>query len=175
MLVNNYGLFWRREHVFWGRGRNAGHLKGVKASAKSGNAVDFRDQQGIYCLYDDNFRLVYVGQAGGGKTQRLWDRLKQHTTDALADRWSKFSWFGIRSVNKTGLLRVEKAAAHPPLNDVLNHIEAILIAASEPPHNRQGGRFGDATDQYLQHYDKENLGPEVTSMIRDLWDKLQNG
>ena len=26
MLIQNYGLFWRREHVFWGGGSYAGHL-----------------------------------------------------------------------------------------------------------------------------------------------------
>lgn len=63
-LVMNYGLFWHRSRIVWGRGNNRGHLKG--RLAKTGTPVDFRDQRGVYCLYDDNFRLVYIGQAGGG-------------------------------------------------------------------------------------------------------------
>ena len=70
-----------------------------------------REQAGVYVLYDDNFRLVDVGQAG-----------------ALG---------AARPFIKSG--------------DILNHIEAILISAAEPPHNRQGGRFGEAVEQSLQY------------------------
>lgn len=138
MLVKNYGLFWRREWIFWGRGRNAGHLKGVRSTSITSEPINFRKQQGVYLLYDDSFELVYVGQAGANDKNRLFDRLKQHTKDPLSDRWSKFSWFGVRTVNQDGALHAEAAAAHPSLRDVLNHIEAILIAAAEPRHNRQG-------------------------------------
>lgn len=171
MLIHNYGLFWRRENVFWGRGRKAGHLKGFLASARTAEPIDFRDQQGIYVLYDDGFRIVYVGQAGSGGKSRLFNRLKRHTKDLLSDRWARFSWFGVRGVRQNGKLRAENIAAHPQLNEVLDHIEAVLIAAAEPPHNRQGGRFGDNVDQYLQYRDEENLGPRMTEMIREMWKK----
>ena len=100
MLIQNYGLFWRRDNVFWGRQNNKGKLEGYPAKAKprsgkNGNVVNFRDQQGIYCLYDELFRLVYVGQAGANDKQRLFGRLKTHTTDQLAARWERFSWFGL--------------------------------------------------------------------------------
>ena len=169
MLVKNYGLFWRRDWIHWGKGKNPGHLKGVWSKAKTSDTIDFRYQQGVYVLYDENFRMVYVGQAGANDKWRLFDRLKDHTKDPLADRWSKFSWFGVRGVNKTGKLSAENVAAHPLLRDVLNHIEAILIAAAEPAHNRQGGRFGENVKQFLQYRDKDNLGPEVSEMVRDLW------
>lgn len=172
MLVYNYGLFWRRSWMHWGRGSNPGHLKGLRVGAKTGEAVDFREQQGVYCLYDDGFRLVYVGQAGGKNDQRLFDRLKQHREDAVSERWTRFSWFGIRQVIGNGALKAEKGAAHPEIGDVLNHIEAILIAAAEPVHNRQGGRFGENVEQYLQYRDDDNLGPEVPEMIRKLWENL---
>src|SRR3954471_20880699 len=96
-LIQNYGLFWRRSNVLWGRPRVLGHLKGIRARAMSAPAVDFRDQAGVYVLYDDNFRLVYVGQAGAGN-DFLFSRLRRHRKDALADRWTRFSWFGIRWV-----------------------------------------------------------------------------
>jgi hypothetical protein len=171
MLVQNYGLFWRRALIHFGAGKNAGHLKEKLIGAKRDDPVDFRDQQGVYCLYDDSFRLVYVGQAGGKNDQRLFDRLKQHREDFVSDRWTKFSWFVIRRVLGNGDLQVEKATAHPDIGDVLNHIEAILIAAAEPVHNRQGGRFGESCEQYLQYRDVDNLGPETTEMIRDLWQR----
>jgi len=119
MLIHNYGLFWRRSDVFWGRPKVNGHLKGFSAKQIKSNPVDFRDQQGVYILYDDNFKIVYVGQSGNG-SQRLFLRLKQHKRDALAERWSRFSWFGIRSVLNSGKLSADKQAAHPKIGEILN-------------------------------------------------------
>jgi len=59
MLIQNYGLFWKRSDVFWGHQGVTGHLKGLKADNLKSDAVDFRNQQGVYVLYDDNFRLLY--------------------------------------------------------------------------------------------------------------------
>lgn len=168
MLMYNYGLMWRRERVFWGRGSNAGHLNGLLSTATTSDPVDFRDQQGIYVLYDDNFNMVYAGQAGSGN-QRLFDRLKQHTKDQVADRWSRFSWFGIRKVNKDGSLKSEKLNSTVQLSQILDHMEAIIIASAEPPHNKQGGRFGSDVQQYLQQYDADNLGPEMKQMIQEIY------
>ncbi len=146
----------------------AGHLQGYPAGMAFA-IVDFRDQQGVYCLYDDAFRMVYVGQAGANDKQRLFDRLKNHQWDFLADRWSKFSWFGIRWVTKANTLAAEAEGTHTTAGSVLNHIEAILKSASEPPHNRQGGRFGDEVRQYLQYRDADKLGPTTDDMIRKIY------
>jgi hypothetical protein len=167
MLIQNYGLFWRRADVFWGRQRVSGHLRGYPARAKF-SLVDFRGQQGVYCLYDENFRIVYIGQAGANE-QRLFNRLRQHRTDALAQRWTRFSWFGIRWIKSGGKLASPARGAHTTVGAVLNHIEAILISAVEPPHNRQGGRFGDEVMQYLQWRDADQLGPTPDEMLRDVW------
>jgi hypothetical protein len=171
MLIRNYGLFWRRNDVFWGRQRVSGHLLGFPATNVTAKPVDFRKQRGVYVLYDDTFHMVYVGQAGGGINQRLFDRLKQHVTDPLADRWTRFSWFGIRWVKANNELAAEADGAHTTSSAVLDHIEAILISAAEPPHNRQGGRFGPDTVQYLQFRDDEALGPSQENMTRQLWKK----
>ncbi len=171
MLIHNYGLHWRKDCIHWGRGSNPGHLMGRRVGAKTAVPADFREQQGVYCLYDDSFRLVYVGQAGGKNDQRLFGRLKQHREDALSERWSKFSWFGIRQVLQSGGLRAEKGAAHPDVGGVLNHIEAILIAAAEPVQNRQSGKFGENVEQYLQYRDENNLGPENEEMLKEIWEK----
>lgn len=74
MLIQNYGLFWRRDRVKWGKGKNKGTLVGYWKGAKRQGSVDFREQRGIYVLYDDTFKIVYVGQAGN-KNQCLFDRL----------------------------------------------------------------------------------------------------
>lgn len=171
MLIQNYGLFWKRSWIHFGAGSNRGHLKGTRVGHLTSTPIDFRDQQGVYCLYDDNFRLVYVGQAGGRNDQRLFIRLRQHRDDFVAARWTIFSWFGIRRVLQSGRLQAIRNSAHPAIGDVLNHIEGILIAAAEPVHNRQGGRFGDSVEQYLQYRDDENLGPESNEMIKAIWEK----
>jgi len=170
MLIKNYGSFWSEKHVFWGAGSNAGTLLGVPAKNLTANEIDFREQSGVYVLYAD-YQMVYVGQAGAGN-QKLFARLKQHTRDALAERWNRFSWFGIRKVNANGALAAEADGAHSTLPEVLNHIEAILIHAAEPKQNRQGGRFGEVVVQYLQRRD-ENLGPTGEEMVRDLWQARQ--
>lgn len=175
MLIQNYGLFWRREWVHWGlQGGSAGHLKGIPAAAKRSEPTDFRDQQGIYALYDENFQLVYIGQAGGRAEQRLFSRLRQHRADQLADRWSRFSWFGIRRVLKTSTLSIEAIGAHTDTGTVLNQIEAVLIAVAEPVQNRQGGKFGAKAHQYLQFRDETEVGPDVETMIREIW-QAKNG
>ncbi len=149
MLIRNYGLFWLREHVDWGgRGHgNAGRLLGW-TGRRNAEAVNFRMQKGIYVLYDDNFKIVYIGQTGAGNN-RLLIRLRQHRFDHLAQRWSRFSWFGISPVNDGEVNQAEEIRP-PALNDVLNHIEAILIASAEPPLNLQRGRFGEEVERYIQ-------------------------
>lgn len=166
MLIRTYGLFWDEGKVFWGAGSKAGRLLGVPSNNVTAEPADFREQSGVYVLYAD-YDMVYVGQAGVGNA-KLFDRLKAHTRDALAERWNKFSWFGIRWVKRNGDLSTEVEAKHSELANVLNHIEAILIHAAEPRHNRQGGRFGDDVQQYLQRRD-ERLGPTLDEMIHQMW------
>jgi hypothetical protein len=45
MPIQNYGLFWRRNDVFWGKPKVSGHLKGYPAR-EAFRVVDFREQQG---------------------------------------------------------------------------------------------------------------------------------
>jgi len=167
MLVHTYGLFWKSEYVFWGKQKIKGRLLGHPAKEKLFGDVDFRDQSGIYVLYAD-YDLVYVGQTAG-ENQKLLSRLNQHNKDHLSGRWNMFSWFGLRSVLDTGKLKAEKKAAHPDQSTILNQIEAILIHISEPPLNRQGGKWGAGVEQYLQSRDNKFLGPSVPKMIEDLW------
>lgn len=153
MLIQNYGLFWHRDRVNWGKGRNRGTLNGYLTGAKREGCVDFRDQRGIYVLYDETFRIVYVGQAGRG-SQCLFSRLKQHKRDHLAERWARFSWFGTRYVTEDWELAAD-SKFKTDLPAVLDHIEAILLATAEPPLNLQRGRFGSDVEQYLQEEVKD--------------------
>jgi hypothetical protein len=167
MLIQNYGLYWDESDVFWGAGSNAGTMLGVPATNLTADPVDFREQSGVYVLYAE-YSMVYVGQAGV-RNQKLFQRIKQHKRDALAGRWNQFSWFGIRRVLQNGVLSAEAEGSHSTIEDVLNHIEAILIHAAEPTQNRQGGRFGESVQQYLQKRDP-SLGLTQEEMIRKLWE-----
>lgn len=169
MLISNFGLFWRVDDVFWGRPKQAGRLLGKPSTAKRDGAIDFRDQSGIYALYAD-YDLIYVGQTGGGD-QKLLARLNQHRQRELAGRWNMFSWFGTRAVNQDGSLKAEKLGAVSSHQLVLNHLEAILIHVAEPALNRQGGKWGDHVEQYVQYRDEKRLGPSVKEMIEELWNE----
>lgn len=168
LLVECYGLFWQEENVFWGdpgtRGKLVGHVKGHKKQT-----ADFREQTGIYVLYAD-YKVLYVGQAGFGQA-KLFNRLKSHLDDSLAGRWDRFSWFGFRRVLSNGTLAKTTEAKHPTTNVILNQMEAILITSTEPPLNRQGGRWGHAK-QYLQVKDGV-LYPTTRHMTEDLWDWME--
>jgi hypothetical protein len=101
LTIENYGRRWRRDKIAWGKGSNKGHLKGMLKRSKT-TAVDFRDQIGIYVLFSSAGDAVYVGQAGMGN-KRLFGRLKDHRRDHLKDRWTHFSWFGLRGYNKKNM------------------------------------------------------------------------
>lgn len=149
-LIQSYGLFWNRDEVDW-NGRPARLLGRLKARDK---AVDFRNQAGIYALYDREFRLLYVGQAGSGNST-LFSRLRYHNTlhagtRGLASRWQYFSWFGLLRV-----LKGSQELAGPPKThqtkrpDILDALEAVAIEIADPDLNRQGGRLR-AIEEYLQ-------------------------
>lgn len=168
MLIKSYGLFWKSNDVNWGRPNSKGTLLGIEVGNKLSDPIDFRYQIGVYALYDDNFRVVYVGQAGTRQKKRLFGRLKDHTRDDLAERWTKFSWFGLLGVRVDGELTKETMKSSSTKPQVLDHIEAILISATEPPHNRQGGRFGREVRQFRQYRDHDALGPKPEEMLREL-------
>jgi hypothetical protein len=130
--------------VNWGK---PGSLMGAASRQSKAVPVDFRKQRGIYALYAD-YDLVYLGQTGSG-TNRLLQRLRCHITDHLSDRWNRFSWFGTQWVTTQHKLSADIAAVHPHVGAMLNILEAVAIAISEPRLNLQRGRWGNA-QQYFQ-------------------------
>lgn len=153
MTIKNYGLMWDRESVRWvGTKGNAATLLGqgpIGNSIKDQVEVDFREQIGVYILYR-NEGVVYVGQAGAGNNT-LFSRLRNHLTDHLADRWDKFSWFGVRKVNKNGTLSITQGELNRRLkaNEILDLLEGLLINVVEPPLNKQGAKWS-GIEQYFQ-------------------------
>lgn len=97
-FIRSYGLFWRREDVEWAPG--AGNAKVFRLLGRKNSnlpslqVADFRDQRGIYVLYDD-YGPYYVGLA---RTQGIGNRLRSHTKDNHKDKWDRFSWFGFRRI-----------------------------------------------------------------------------
>jgi hypothetical protein len=167
MIIKNYGLRWQRDLIFWGWKGKAGCLLGRLAD----NTVDFRGQIGIYILYD-NEKIVYIGQAVKDN-YTIFSRLKDHTRDSLADRWNRFSWFGIRKVVGGENLASIAAAYKTDTKDMLDHLEAILLAVVEPQLNKQGGKWIGAS-QYIQEKHEEH--PEdIETLIRELHQKLCAG
>jgi hypothetical protein len=147
-MIKSYGLHWHGDKIIWGKPNVTGSLLGAASRTKSAKPVDFRLQRGIYALYAD-YELVYIGQTGSGD-DRLFKRLKMHRKDHLSERWNRFSWFGIQSVNQTGELRVDSNGVHSDVSQVLNILEAIATAIAEPRLNLQRGRWS-ATKQYYQY------------------------
>ena len=135
--------------------------------------MDFREQVGIYCLYDNNFSLLYVGQAGFGNAT-LFDRLRTHTGNDLAERWTQFSWFGLKPVDfggPDGPILNEIPLQEVQVAPILNSLERILIVGAEPPLNRQGPKFGEA-QKYSQHRDLEFVYPTDREILRQLYDQM---
>ena len=167
-IIQSYGLFWNVADTYWGQSGKTGTLLGKPARARSSDPIDFREQIGIYVLYDE-YNMIYVGQAGV-KDRRLFRRLRGHRKDHLANRWNKFSWFGLRGVLRNGTLSSEKKSTKSSRSDILDHVEAVLIAAAEPTLNKHGGRFGKKKGvlKYVQYRD-ERLGSTQDEMIKDLW------
>lgn len=135
MFIKSFGLFWRADEVEWnpGRGaRGAFHLLGRQGSNLPGlRLANFRHQQGIYILYG-NHGPYYVGLT---KKQGLGKRLKDHLTDAHANQWDRFSWFGfcavLASKDAKGIDKLKDMAGVAVGNphDVITDVEALLIRA----------------------------------------------
>jgi hypothetical protein len=143
-IIKNYGFLWERKHIFRGAGSNAGHLKGTSSGLPT---ADFRDQIGVYVLYDQFQNIVYIGQSGNGNAS-LFTRLKNHMDGGMWNRWQYFTWIGFRAVNQDGSLsaqqHVESTVSGFRYSDALDEIEGILIEVIEPRLNKQSGRLRGA-------------------------------
>jgi hypothetical protein len=150
-VIQNFGLFWDREHIDWGsRGPgHAGHLKGYLKNSRF--PVDFRQQRGIYVLYEGQNiatqRTVYVGQAGAREND-LFHRLRNHRDKDLWNRWQRFSWFGFLQVghNRQLVHRNKTAIGNVAFSAALNQVEAVIMELFEPVKNRQGQRWHGARE-----------------------------
>ena len=168
MLIRNFGHLWERRYIQWGGGGEKGHLHGYRKPTDDG--ADFRNQIGIYILFDKQYSPVYAGQVGSGN-QRLFGRLNQHTSDHLWNRWEYFRWFGFLRVNPGSNLLSEHDKPEKKFtatgDALLNEIEAALLVALEPKLNKQGPRWKDV-DEYFQTIDDELEERSVSEVLAEL-------
>ena len=130
-VVISFGSYWERDKVDWkSKPRLFGVFQTEGASRTNPEHVDFSAQHGVYLLHDVR-EVIYVGRTTEGD---LGTRLWQHTRDRLQGRWSRFSWFGFRSVSDEGKL-TDRARTLPSTYDpthLIAMLEAVLIEALEP-------------------------------------------
>jgi hypothetical protein len=161
-LVNAFGIFWNRNFVHW---KSNPDLLGIQQIGAT--EVNFKDQRGIYLLYDGR-EIIYVGQA---IEQTLGQRLKQHTSDRLSGRWDRFSWFGFYSVNDKGHLLDRKKFESLDIQVLADTLESILIESVEPRQNRKQGNTLSGME-YLQQESSEIKKKRKEELIRELTEKL---
>jgi hypothetical protein len=182
LAIRNFGHFWNRDLVEWGYQRVAGSLKGYVIRDRKPVVVDFREQIGIYVLFSNQREVVYIGQVGSGD-RRLFLRLRDHTSNNLRDRWTHFSWFGLRAVNTTNLNLSEHQKPDSRCSgthaDALHEIEAVLLQLFEPRLNKRGPDWGDDTFEFFQYVSSEwekdaepLMDPSLTEISKKL-DKIE--
>ncbi len=168
-IIKNYGFLWERKHVRTGR-RSPAALYGTLNGAKKFQA-DFKDQIGVYILYDVDRRPVYVGQAGNGNATLL-TRLKQHMDDNLWNRWEFFTWLGFREVTNGGTLNAKQNASAKisklSYANAMNEMEGALINIMEPALNKRGGNIRKTAEEYRQYVDPDLKGITLDDIAKEL-------
>lgn len=162
------GAQWHASDVYWPVAAKNGQLRGVNSKKVTGHEVNFASQTGIYILFAD-YRPVYVGQANGS----LFARLQMHyRTDDLAGRWETFSWLGMRRALAGEDPKLSGNASKFVISrkQLLDHFEAAMIHAFEPPMNGQEGRFGKQVIRYRQIRDPR-LGPSDRELLESIASK----
>ena len=182
LAIKNYGHYWSRSLVNWGwRGHgNQGSLLGTSKPSDPNATVDFRNQIGIYCLFNDDRDVVYLGQTGS-RDQRLLTRLRQHTRYSIRDRWTNFSWFGFLEVDpNSGELSNDtdlKREISGTYSGALDEIEAVLIQIVEPLLNKQGPKWGSGdqrSKEFFQYVEEEPASTDdVYYELLELKEKLE--
>ncbi len=161
-IINAFGIYWNRSLVHW---KSMPDLLGIQQVGAT--EVNFKGQIGIYLLHDSR-ETIYIGQA---IEQPLGKRLKDHTSDRLAGRWDRFSWFGFYPVREEGELNLDAKFKEFTIQNLGDILEAILIESIEPRQNRkQGNSFTGL--EYLQQEAPEIKKKLKEQIIRELTDKL---
>lgn len=159
-IVTSFGMFWRRAAIEW-----TPNPKLLGMQQLGATPVDFCKQLGIYLLYDGR-EVIYIGRS----TDRpLGRRLYEHTSDRLAARWDRFSWFGLRPVSESAELGDLPQSYES--QKMIPALEAILVEALEPRQNRKRGDDLAAVE-YIQKEDPEIAKRRVKASVEAALSKL---
>lgn len=127
------------------------HLSGIKRALLEGEKrpafLAFLDSElpakhGIYALYDKNGRLYYSGKASD-----LPKRLNQHLKDRHGNSWETMTLF---LVAKTGNVA---------------QLEGLVVAAANPPGNKQKPKIGNDLRQSLRKYLRDDAIRQVDDAV----------
>jgi hypothetical protein len=99
-------------------------------------------KNGLYTLYDDKGRLYYAGKASD-----LIRRLAQHLKDRHADSWTRMTLFFLT----------------PDAN--ISQMEGLIVAAANPPGNKQKPRIGNDLRKALNKHLDEDAKQQNAIMI----------
>lgn len=175
-VIPCYGVRWDRELICWDK--TTGSLFGRAYDDR--DKVDFADQVGVYILYD-MINLIYVGRTASEKNKGLYSRLKSHSTnERRADRWTHFSWFGLRVVDEENNKLAERRR---DLNsdDETMLMETLLIETHSPPYNDKSGdnlgiKYEQVIDPVIHDRNTEQLKKDIREMLpglmNDSWTKI---
>jgi hypothetical protein len=120
-IITSCGIRWQRDLIEWSP---SPEITGKRLATDQ--VIDFREQRGVFILYDGR-DVVFVDHAlWRGLGVRLWE----HTQDALADRWDSFSWFGLLPVGASGELGDLPEAYDSAL--VASSLVSLLVQVLEP-------------------------------------------
>lgn len=164
-IIKAFGMYWSRERVLWG-GTGTSIFGCQRGSLQP---INFKDQRGVYVLYD-HAGLLYVGLCiDQGLGKRLWD----HTKDRLEGRWERFSWFGLKGVTEDGELTEMPERLTIRASLAISTLETILIEVAEPRQNRKRGQQ-DSALEYLQAEDPERARAVENRQILDTIQRALN-
>jgi len=147
MLIKCAGYMWHRRHINWNRRELFG-----RPEEGGGDAVNFADQSAIYGLYSPNLECVYIGQAGSGKSNALYDRLRDHAVnDHLFCFWERFTWIGFYSPEQLRNKDFDDPIATDiTLKEALDALESVATYLALPRFNRRWGTGFGGVDWYYQ-------------------------
>jgi len=139
ILIRAYGEFWNPDLVDW---KKSWELLGLYTKRQ---IVNVYEQRGIYVLYDD-YVPVYVGKAD---RQSIGYRLQLHReSQSRGPRWDRFSWFGLKGINKNGRLGILTGKVHARTPEIISTLEALLILVVDPRMNARKEKLKNAVKIY---------------------------
>jgi hypothetical protein len=124
------------------RGINRALLEGEKRPAFLEFLKQSNDRRGLYTLYDGNGRLHYAGKASD-----LPRRLDQHLNDRHSERWDKMTLFFLSD------------------SADIAELEGLIVAAANPPGNKQKPRVGADKRKELRRFLKQDAMAQIDQVV----------